>query len=296
MLYIIREEIDNMKKQTKGIIASLCTVAVCSSIIVGSTYALFTSSSQINIAVTSGTVDVVAAAKIVSGSSLDATRDENTDTEGTNIVFSTDDDKEFSGTYYKNDRTVKDEDGTVLSVAFTNGGSATVEDGVLTLNNITPGDSVVFDIDIENKSNVDVLYRLGIAIAEDATYDQQKLLSQLVYTINYVEADGSLTPITTKESVQGIESYYSAWGEWKETGSKTVRIEVSLPIKVGNVFKDIEDCSVNFTVEAVQGNAYISDTETKEQLDTLNIVVVYDGDDLQDAINNIPNGGTIILG
>ena len=47
-----------MKK--KALLSSLLTIALCFSLIAGSTYALFTSTSEINVAATSGTVSVQA--------------------------------------------------------------------------------------------------------------------------------------------------------------------------------------------------------------------------------------------
>ena len=47
-----------MKK--KSFLSSLVTIILCLSLIAGSTYALFTSEDQVNIAITSGKVNVVA--------------------------------------------------------------------------------------------------------------------------------------------------------------------------------------------------------------------------------------------
>jgi hypothetical protein len=166
----------------------------------------------------------------------------------------------------------------------------------LTLNNITPGDSVVFDIDIENKSNVDVLYRLGIArVADEKDEDNNTktamLLSQLEYKISTVTVDSEgkekLTNLTNYDSIIGINSYYSAWKEWEGTDSKTVRVEVSLPITVGNNYKDIANSSVNFTVEAVQGNAYVDD----DNEETIQVIRVYSTwDELIEILENVPEG------
>ena len=53
---------NNMNKKQKSsiIIASLASIVIAGSLIAGSTYALFTSESKTNIAVTSGKVDVSA--------------------------------------------------------------------------------------------------------------------------------------------------------------------------------------------------------------------------------------------
>ena len=57
--------------KNKIIISSILTIAMCLSLIAGSTFALFTSNSEVNVAVTSGTVDVdVDASNLTIGSTL----------------------------------------------------------------------------------------------------------------------------------------------------------------------------------------------------------------------------------
>lgn len=118
-------------KKTK-IFSSLLTIILCLSLIAGSTYALFTSEDQVNIAVTSGKVNVVATI-------LDTAM------------------KTFSL-------------GTEQAAGkFANGGTAvfaTNEEGekVLTLDKMTPGDKVTFSIQITNNSNVAMKYRVVWAV------------------------------------------------------------------------------------------------------------------------------------
>jgi predicted ribosomally synthesized peptide with SipW-like signal peptide len=56
----LRKVKNTMKK--KVLMSSIVTIALCLTLIAGSTYALFTDSDTVNVAVTSGTVDVVATA------------------------------------------------------------------------------------------------------------------------------------------------------------------------------------------------------------------------------------------
>ena len=49
-----------MKNKIKTLLSSVASIALCSSIAVGGTFALFTSESKANIAITSGKVEVVA--------------------------------------------------------------------------------------------------------------------------------------------------------------------------------------------------------------------------------------------
>ena len=46
-------------KRKNFIVSSILTIAMCVSMIVGSTFALFTSESKVNIAVSSGKVEVI---------------------------------------------------------------------------------------------------------------------------------------------------------------------------------------------------------------------------------------------
>ncbi|MBQ7879161.1 MAG: hypothetical protein IJ317_00785, partial [Clostridia bacterium] len=49
-----------MKKKNKVLLTSMATIAMCASLVAGGTYALFTSESAVNIAISSGTVKVEA--------------------------------------------------------------------------------------------------------------------------------------------------------------------------------------------------------------------------------------------
>lgn len=118
-----------MKK--KALVSSILTIALCLSLIAGSTFALFTSTSKVNVAVTAGKVDVVATIENV---------------------------KLYSPTTIGENGNIVDET-NAASETFANGGTAMLEGNKLTLTNITPGDKVTFDVEIKNNSNVTVQYR-----------------------------------------------------------------------------------------------------------------------------------------
>ena len=133
-----------MKK--KALLSSILTIALCISLIAGSTFALFTSTSDVNISVTSGKVDVV------------ATVDQNSIE-----LYSMDVEQQNN---------------------FENGGTATFTDTAkLALKNITPGDKATFDIVITNNSTVAVQYKITwsvdgkLAQALVATVDGETLTS-----------------------------------------------------------------------------------------------------------------------
>ena len=115
-----------MKK--KALVSSFLIIALCASIIAGSTFALFTSESSINVAVTSGTVDVQA-----------TILEETLATSSMGVATS--------------------------NGVFANGGTALFTDAAkLELTNITPGDKAAFTIQVKNNSNVDVQYRVKWAV------------------------------------------------------------------------------------------------------------------------------------
>lgn len=120
-----------MKKKKVGIIASsVAAIAVCSSMVVGSTFALFTGEDKVNIAVTSGKVEVVANLK-----------------EGTVQT--------------------KQKGETWETATNTYGGSVTVEGKLVKLNNIVPGDAVKFDLEVVNNSTVMVNFKTILTAQDD---------------------------------------------------------------------------------------------------------------------------------
>lgn len=110
----------------KTLVSSIVTIVLCLSLIAGTTYALFTSEDNVNIAVNSGKVSVTATVtELVTYSMGEATANNGT---------------------------------------FANGGTAVFApvEGVktLSLTNVTPGDKVTFTIELTNASTIDIQYRL----------------------------------------------------------------------------------------------------------------------------------------
>lgn len=218
-----------MKK--KALISSILTIAVCVSLIAGATFALFTSESQVNVAVTAGKVDVQAMilndTMQLFSALADPTADPNA--EGTLI-------DENGATYIYKDRTKE--------ATFTNGGTATIVGNTLNLDKVTPGDKVTFNIKITNRSNIAVQYRVRVA----CTYG-----ADLFYGLNFKVNDTDFSKVL---------SHTSAWKplEAVENGEKeidNVTVSVDLPIDAGNRYQD-KTCKIVYVVEAVQGNAATS--------------------------------------
>ena len=110
------------------IISSILTIALCLSMIAGSTFALFTSESKVDIAVTSGTLDVDAVI--------------NNDLQLSSL-------------------------GVAQTGTFANGGTATLAGDTLTLDKLTPGDKATFSITVTNNSNVAMNYRFVWSVEGD---------------------------------------------------------------------------------------------------------------------------------
>ena len=122
------------------IVSSFMAIALCMSIVAGATFALFTSNSSVNIAITSGNVEVVATAS--------------------NLVV-------YSPTSVNENGIVDATDASDGVKTFANGGTATLTGGEVTLDNMTPGDKATFDITVENKSTVAIKYRTVIEAQDE---------------------------------------------------------------------------------------------------------------------------------
>ena len=116
----------NRRMNKFGVIATVFVLVVCLVIVTGSTFSLFTSKSNNDIAINSGKLELAA--------KLDALKLYSKDVEQTD--------------------------------KFANGGTANFNDAKteLTLKNVTPGDKVTLNIVLTNNSNVDLQYRINWAV------------------------------------------------------------------------------------------------------------------------------------
>ena len=116
-----------MKK--KILLASALTIALCISIIAGSTYALFVDDTAVSIAVTAGNLDVTASIE-----------------NGKLLTHSAGDAAEFS-----------------REGSFANGGMAVIDpdnSSNILISSMTPGDKIRFNVAVENNSNIAIRYRV----------------------------------------------------------------------------------------------------------------------------------------
>ncbi len=126
-----------MKISKKILLSSILTILLCASIIVGSTYALFTSESTTNVAITSGKVEVVA--HVVEDSL-----------------------KLYSGEF---NESLNDYEYIEQSNHFINGGTANFsKQDELQLTDIAPLDKVEFMIALTNNSTIAIKYQVQLLI------------------------------------------------------------------------------------------------------------------------------------
>ena len=215
-----------MKK--KILLSSMVTIVLCLCLIAGSTFALFTDREVMNIAVTSGTVDITAAiANPVITSATPA----------------------GDGYAYPTQNVTVNADGT-FEGSFINGGTVeyAVENDVpvLAINKITPGDAVKFQITGTNESDVNIKYRCVIELVDGNKefFDGKYGLQVIIDGVEYEYQNGPAT---------------SNWVDLEFGASTDIvfhTVEIKLPIEAGNEYQGLE-AKLNVTLEAVQGNANV---------------------------------------
>lgn len=137
----------------KKILISLLSIVMCFSLITGATFALFTSESKTNIAVSSGKVKVAATIEEV--------------------------------TLYSNNQ-------EMTGTTFELGGTAQVNENKLVLNKMMPMDKIIVKVDIADLSNVNYKFRMSINCdtGNDTLLYRQLILGTSLDGINYDEFSG----------------------------------------------------------------------------------------------------------
>lgn len=235
--------------KNKVLLSSILTIALCLSLIAGSTFALFTSESSVGIVVTAGNVDVQASLSVLELYSVKPTVNGKIK-------------DEFGGSYEYEGPLAK----------FANGGTAKVDEdtGVLNLKQITPGDKVQFGINVTNKSDVTILYRYVVEYAGD-NEDAELMMSGLLVTV-----DGTTYPV--------LESFTSKWVALQPGSDvKDIPVVIELPVTAGNDYQGLTT-DIKVTVEAVQGNADVESVAVVTFLD--GFTVDMGGETITDAIKN----------
>lgn len=127
-----------MKKRL--ILSSIMSIILCFCLATGSAYALFTSESNVNVAVSYGKVDVTAKAENF---------------------------KTYSASW--NEATKSYESVEQSSLTFATLGTVTVNNNDIVINNMAPMDKLTFDIIIENNSSILAKYQTIFTVSEELT-------------------------------------------------------------------------------------------------------------------------------
>ena len=199
------------------------TIVLCFSLIVGSTFALFTSEDQFDITVTSAKVEIDAD---VGDLKLYSAKANTTITDFEN-VNPADYDSVYRG------------DG---ATTFRNGGTAQEVSGVVEIVNMTPGDKVIIPVSVENYSNVAIQYRYKIVVVNNPASDYGTYLTNALV----VSLGANALTWTNGE-------YASDWAT-ANGAIDDVSLSIELPVTAGNEYQDIAGVQFQVIVEAVQAN------------------------------------------
>ncbi len=189
---------------------------LCISLVAGGTFAIFTSESVNNIAITSGNVDVKAEITLVDLYSPKSINPDGSIADAADVAGET----------------------------FINGGTASVEGNEVNIVNIAPGDKATFRVDIINNSTIDFIQRLVVETIDN----EDNLLDQLLVGVSKTLAGPY---IYVKGSATGWEEGKAIKNGVAETASLYVSVE--LPAFAGNEWKN-KTCKLAVAVTAVQGN------------------------------------------
>ena len=121
----------NKSLKVKAIFSSIAAIVICLSLIAGVTFAYFTDTSQVNIAVTTGTVKVLAT---VDPDSVKT--------------------KQLNEEY-------------ASGIDHMYGGTPVLADGSVSLGNVVCGDGIKFNIKVQNQSTIKIKYRTVVAFSSD---------------------------------------------------------------------------------------------------------------------------------
>ena len=205
----------------KLLLTSILSVVMCISLIAGATFALFTSESKVNIAVTSGTVNVTAT---IDQSSVETKKLGVDYAQGANNMFE---------------------------------GVANFDQDGLALSKFMPGDGIKFNIVVENNSDVTIKYRtiincendnglfagLSVNIADRQNYNGNEYITNWA-TLDVGSADAIIPvvielPESAGNVYQGKTCTVSYMVEAIQGNAKTENVSSSVEIN-GSVAGDVE--------------------------------------------------------
>ena len=251
---------------------SIATIAMSASLAAGGTYALFTDKADVNVAISSGKVDVKAYIDDASVKTYSAVW--NTDAydivENAGLTFAT------------------DVDGTPSVVLASEGNS-------LSVSQMVAGDKVTFNLIVENLSDVKIQYQTVIKALNDTG-----LFADLDVSIG----GEAFTPSQTE--------VYSTWTPLAPGSEAIViPVEIAMPIGdtvldenywnnlVQDQYAQSKSCEISYSVRAVQGNAHVlnpgaTDAPSEIIIDTVDELYAFAND--VNVNGNSYAGKTVYLG
>ena len=206
--------------KTKILLVSILTILLCISVIAGSTYALFTTQTDVNIA--------VGAAKLAVTADID---EETLET------------KSFGEAVFTDDGT------------FSNGGTAGFNDetGALEVEAITPGDALTFEIIVENTGDIDVAYTVewdtAYNTANPVPDGKTDMFSTLKFDVRAKGENGAEGKVFSDTN----GAVYHALGD-RNNPTTTFVVIVEFENGANNDQFQNAVASINFTVKTVQYN------------------------------------------
>ena len=215
-------------KQTKSraILLSVLVVVMCLAVILGATFALFTSRREYQIGVNTGKIDVQGELTLTQAWSQGQSTNE------------------------REEATVIDNTATLPQ-----GGTVAITDGSnITINNMSLGDGAAFELAVTNASAVDMKYSVTVLVSEGGSELRQALQFSVDGVNKSLEDDEvSLLDWQTVEAGQAIPEE-----------DATLAFEISLPWSALEVFDPAEgegvtepqSVSMTVVLEALQANAY----------------------------------------
>lgn len=215
-------------KQTKSsaILLSVLVVVMCLAVILGATFALFTSRREYQIGVNTGKIDVQGELTLMQAWSQGQSTNE------------------------REEATVIDNTATLPQ-----GGTVVITDGSnITINNMSLGDGAAFELAVTNASAVDMKYSVTVLVSEGGSELRQALQFSVDGVNKSLEDDEvSLLDWQTVEVGQTIPEE-----------DATLAFEISLPWSALEVFDPAEgegvtepqSVSMTVVLEALQANAY----------------------------------------
>ena len=274
--------------KNKIIISSILTIARCFSLIAGSTFALFTSESNVNVAVTSGTVDVdVDASALTLGSTLGtalgtAELKENVITL-TNLV---------PGDYVTFTLTITNKSNVTVNYRAL---VKTVEDKglldglVITYNNAFASDWKKLEPTTANVAEVVVT----ISLPEDASNDYQNTSCKLAYVVEAVQGNVEIVDgIEYRTDENGQKVLYDVFGETPSVVTVPEGVEV-----IGNwslYDATFEAINLPSTLKTIGSRAFKGNTALKSVTIPAGTETIVEGAFQQSSLESATiNGGSI---